>query len=300
MRSWPRLLLLFLLSACHPGGPKGAHQASARHVISDGVVEIGGGLALHIHCVGEGAPTVVMDAGLGNDGSVWKDVQRELGRSTRVCAYDRAGMGYSTGPAPRPHTNRQMARELQALLTSSGHEGPYVLVGHSMGGINVRLFEAEHSELVVGVVLIDATVDPRPFWSLIPDDELRKFREMLPHLGEGTDIDTFAAGAADMRASSKSLGKKPLVVLTRSVEDEQPWASAELLAETLRRWHEQQAQLPSLSSNALQVIVRNSRHYIQRDAPGITVAAIGEVIRAARTQTPLNEAVLSSLNRQRE
>ena len=300
MRSWPGLLLLLASSACHAGAPQPARLAATRDVISDGVVEIGGGLALHIHCLGEGSPTVVMDAGLGNDGSVWNDVQREVGRSTRVCAYDRAGMGYSNGPAPRPHTNRQMARELHALLTRSGNDGPYVLVGHSMGGINVRLFEAEHPEPVVGMVLVDATVDPRPFWSLFPDEELRKFREMLPQVGEGTDVDTFAAGAADMRASSNSLGKKPLVILTRSVEDVQPWASAELLAETQRLWHAQQAQLRRLSSNSLQIIVRKSRHYIQNDAPGITAAAIGEVIRAARTQTRVDEAVLASLNHKRE
>lgn len=283
-------LLLPLLFSCHAGAPNALPRAVAPPVVTDGMVDIGG-LSLHIHCVGQGAPPVVMDAGLGNHGGVWRDVQLQVGRFTRACVYDRAGTGYSSA-APTPHTNRQMARELHQLLTRSGLAGPYVLVGHSMGGMNVRLFEVEHPDQVAGMVLVDATVDPERSRSLVPDEEMKKFREMLPKIGEGLDFETFAAGAADMRASSRSLGAKPLVVLTRSVEDAQPWASPEQLAEMLRIWQEMQAKLPQLSSNSLQVVVPHSHHYIQLEAPQIVVAAIGEVVKAVRTQGRLNEAAL--------
>src|SRR4051794_10933016 len=114
-----------------------------------------GGYRLHIQCVGAGSPTVVLDAGLGGSSLDWSLVQPELGRSTRVCAYDRAGMGWSD-PSPQPRTPRQIADELHTLLTNAGIAGPYVLVGHSLAGKNVRLFALAHPEQVVGMVLVDA------------------------------------------------------------------------------------------------------------------------------------------------
>src|SRR4051794_24787976 len=113
-----------------------------------------GGYRLHIQCVGAGSPTVVLDAGLGGSSLDWSLVQVELGRTTRMCAYDRAGMGWSD-PGPQPRTPRQIADELYTLLTNAGVAEPYVLVGHSLGGKNVRLFALSHSEQVVGMVLVD-------------------------------------------------------------------------------------------------------------------------------------------------
>ena len=114
-----------------------------------------GGYRLHIQCVGAGSPTVVLDAGLGGSSLDWNLVQPELARTTRVCAYDRAGMGWSER-SPQPRTPRQIADELHTLLTNAGVAGPYVLVGHSLGGKNVRLFALSHPEEVAGIVLVDA------------------------------------------------------------------------------------------------------------------------------------------------
>ena len=200
MRPWLSLAFALLLPACHASVPSSAKQETQAAPLDD-VIDIGG-LALHLRCVGQGEPTVVMEAGLGNDGSVWKHVQPEVARFARACVYDRAGMGRSRGPAPKPHTNRQMARELHALLTRAGLAGPWIVVGHSMGGLNVRLLEAEHPEQVAGMVLVDATVDPARTWSLIPDAKLRDFKENIPRLGEGLDFETFLSGTADARAST--------------------------------------------------------------------------------------------------
>jgi alpha/beta hydrolase fold len=104
-----------------------------------------GGERLHIDCVGEGSPTVVLESGLGGSSLDWRLVQPELGKTTRVCAYDRAGMGWSD-PSPQPRTPRQIADELHTLLTHAGIAGPYVLVGHSLGGKNVRLFALTHPD----------------------------------------------------------------------------------------------------------------------------------------------------------
>jgi pimeloyl-ACP methyl ester carboxylesterase len=99
--------------------------------VLDGLVDIGG-RSLHIHCAGHGSPVVVLDAGLGNDGGTWADVQPELARFTRACVYDRAGRGYSD-PSPKPHTSQHIVTDLHELLGRAGIEGPYVLVGHSLG-----------------------------------------------------------------------------------------------------------------------------------------------------------------------
>src|SRR5215210_7142030 len=96
-----------------------------------------GGYLLHINCIGTGSPTVVIDAGWGDWSASWSSwVQPEVAKTTRVCTYDRAGMGYSE-PGPLPRTAEQFAKELHTLLQNAGIQGPYVLVGHSMGGLPV-------------------------------------------------------------------------------------------------------------------------------------------------------------------
>src|SRR5881397_2830757 len=96
-----------------------------------------GGYRLHIQCVGTGSPAVVLDAGLGGMSLAWNLVQTEIGQTTQVCAYDRAGMGWSDA-GPQPRTPGQIARELHTLLANAGIAGPYIVVGHSVGGKNVR------------------------------------------------------------------------------------------------------------------------------------------------------------------
>jgi pimeloyl-ACP methyl ester carboxylesterase len=107
-----------------------------------------GGNRMHIHCVGQGSPTVVLDAGLGGFSLDWNLVQPELAATTRVCAYDRAGYGWSD-PSPQPRTPRQIADELHTLLFTAGVKGPYVLVGHSAAGKHVRLYADLYPQEVV-------------------------------------------------------------------------------------------------------------------------------------------------------
>jgi pimeloyl-ACP methyl ester carboxylesterase len=114
-----------------------------------------GGYKLHLYCTGEGSPTVILDA-MGPGWSIyWSQVQPEIAKVTRVCSYDRAGFGWSdTGRLPR--IGRRMAGELHQLLTNGGISGPYVLVGHSLGGFVARLYRQAHPNDVVGIVLVDA------------------------------------------------------------------------------------------------------------------------------------------------
>src|SRR3712207_1859863 len=93
-----------------------------------------GDYSLHINCVGQGSPTVVLDAGSGEWSAQWVRVQRQVSGTTRVCAYDRAGMGWSV-MGPEPRDAKQITSELHTLLGKAGIEEPYVLVGHSFGGM---------------------------------------------------------------------------------------------------------------------------------------------------------------------
>jgi pimeloyl-ACP methyl ester carboxylesterase len=137
-----------------------------------------GGHRLHITAQGEGGPTVVLDAGLAHVSTVWNFVQPEVAKFTRVCTYDRAGHAWSEhGPAPR--ASRQICQELHALLANAHIPGPYVLVGHSFGGLNMYLYACMYPEEVAGLVLLDALskdinqYTPRQFRSFVIVNRLK-------------------------------------------------------------------------------------------------------------------------------
>ncbi|MDO6543903.1 alpha/beta fold hydrolase [Photobacterium sanguinicancri] len=115
-----------------------------------------GGYKMHINCMGEGSPTVLMEAGAGDFSVTWSAVQPKLSQTTRVCSYDRSGFGWSEPNAEQARTSQTMVQELETLLANTNIEDELVLVGHSFGGLNVRLFADRHLDKVVGVVLVDA------------------------------------------------------------------------------------------------------------------------------------------------
>jgi pimeloyl-ACP methyl ester carboxylesterase len=115
-----------------------------------------GGYRLHLHCTGRGEPTVVLIAGSGDFSFDWSLVQPGVSRFTRVCSYDRAGLAWSD-PGPTPRTMRQDAYELHALLRAAGIKSPYILVGHSVGGLIARVYGEQYPKEVAGMVLVDPT-----------------------------------------------------------------------------------------------------------------------------------------------
>jgi pimeloyl-ACP methyl ester carboxylesterase len=148
-----------------------------------------GGYRLHLYCMGEGSPTVIIEAGSASYSLDWHDVQSRLSGTTRVCAYDRAGYGWSEAGA-EPRAGEQIVADLQTLLERAGVEGPYLLVAHSLGGIYSRLFAQQNPGRVVGMVLVDtrhADVGQRlPPGFANRDEELRGTLLMagrLAHLG---------------------------------------------------------------------------------------------------------------------
>lgn len=113
-----------------------------------------GGFKLHLDCVGSGSPAVVFDAGLGRSADDWSKVQQSVRETTRACTYDRAGYGWSD-PGPAPRTSGRLASELRTLLARAEVPPPYIVVGHSFGGYNARLFSSFFPNDTLGLVLVD-------------------------------------------------------------------------------------------------------------------------------------------------
>jgi pimeloyl-ACP methyl ester carboxylesterase len=111
---------------------------------------------LNLDCSGEGGITVILDSGMGGSALDWILVQPEVAKFTRVCSYDRAGYGWSD-VSPVSRTSLQIAQELKSLLDAAGEKGPFVMVGHSFGGYNVRVFTGQYPKQVLGLVLVDAS-----------------------------------------------------------------------------------------------------------------------------------------------
>src|SRR5512140_2116427 len=150
------LLFLILVGAIYESA---AEAADAKAYPPPGKMVDVGGYRLHINCTGSGSPTVVIESGWGASSAGWAWVQPEVAKTTRVCTYDRAGMGWSEA-SPEPRTAREYAKELHTLLTNAKEPGPYVLVGHSMGGYTVLVYAHDYPAEVSGLVLIDAQALP--------------------------------------------------------------------------------------------------------------------------------------------
>jgi pimeloyl-ACP methyl ester carboxylesterase len=159
------------------------------------MVDVGGHL-LHINCSGAGTPLVVFDAGLGDSNLVWATVQEQLAATTRVCSYDRAGVGWSE-PGPKPRTFLRAAEELHTLLANTGEIGPFVLVGHSAGVNTIRLFAQTYPEQVAGLVLIEPPI----------------LGEVNPILLSGIHAMRLALGGLSRTGGIRLLGKLSLMKL---------------------------------------------------------------------------------------
>ena len=147
-----------------------AEAADAKAYPPPGELVDVGGYRLHINCTGTGSPTVVIDAGLGDWSTTWAGyVQPEVAKTTRVCTYDRAGMGWSE-PGPLPRDAAQFATELHTLLQNANIPGPYIMVGHPLGGLVVRVFVHEHASEIAGVVLVDS-MNPKQLTSSPTDGQ---------------------------------------------------------------------------------------------------------------------------------
>jgi pimeloyl-ACP methyl ester carboxylesterase len=256
------------------------------------LVDIGGGRSLYLNCVGSGSPTVLLEAGFGGNTNNWSAVQPQLGRTTRTCAYDRAGLGNSL-PIPGVHDAGDEIDDLERLLDHAHLAPPYVVVGHSYGGLLARLFAHAHPDQTAGVVLVDSmgrNQDRRllALWRAAP----ARVRRMLPKpTGETIEDGVNILAGEALAGKITTLGDTPVAVVTRG----QSGAENEGLPPRVRRafdgiWTRMQDELAALSSDHLHVVATRSDHFVQSFAggqPPVVIGAVRAVVTAARTHNHL-------------
>ena len=283
------LLVSFLLAGCggHGEQARTTKRAPNLGVVTNGgdLVDIGGGRSLYLKCVGSGGPTVILEAGFGGTTNDWDAVQPQLGRTMRVCAYDRAGLGNSVA-LPGVHDAGDEVADLERLLERARVEPPYVLVGHSYGGLLVRLFARAHPDDTAGIVLVEAMgrdQDRRLLrvWRALPARERNRLpKPTAEPVADGVDI---RAGEA-LDAKGKALPAVPLAVITRGRPDEQLPPAADAA------WMRLQDELAAMSPEHVHVVAARSGHFVQSFAdgqPGVVLRAIRAVEAAARSRTSL-------------
>ena len=253
-----------------------------------------GGRKLQLLSRGTSTPAVVIEAGMGEpavESGSWRKVIDEISKTNRVIVYDRAGLGKSD-PAPKlPRTSLDVANDLNALLTKAGIAGPYLLVGHSYGGMHLRMFASQYPGKVLGMVLVDsAHPDQDEKWLAAlpaPDpngpESIRKARQFLA--GRTTpdsnpeQIDP-KASAAQVRAAL-DLGDKPVVILSHSSSFRLDASLPEEVSLELEKVVEQlQADLKRISSNSTLRQSAKGGHNLHAEDPALVIAGIREALEA--------------------
>jgi len=171
------LLAVAALIAIFGGAPSWAAGPRNTQIIDDPVylkaqqlVRVDGDRRLNLYCTGKGSPTVIFDSGLGEGLNVWALVQPQVAKTTRACSYDRAGLGFSD-PTNEERTSAFLVADLRKLIVAARIKPPYVLVGHSFGGMNIKLFAETYPRDVAGLVFVDPSHEDlaQRSWDLAPD-----------------------------------------------------------------------------------------------------------------------------------
>jgi pimeloyl-ACP methyl ester carboxylesterase len=284
------------------------------HPLHGQLVDVGGGRRVYLSCAGSGTPVVVIVPGYGGLSSTAEWIARDVARDTRVCVYDRAGRGWSDA-APDQQDGIAIASDLEAALTAAHEAAPFVLAGHSFGGLYVRAFAARYPDRTAGVVLLDAT-DPRMFTKVPGYPRLyeiaRRVTALFPSLARFGLVRLANQHASDSLPSASRADEQlfsPTARLARSQRDE--WAAAPAamqqaaslvtledrplmvvtaLKDALEGWVPLQDELAKLSRNSSHWAVPTATHASlveYRAEAAISSQAIREVVGAVRTSTLL-------------
>ncbi len=315
------LVLVILATATAVSGSIAKSNLAKQHPAPGQLVDVGG-YKLHINCIGQGSPTVLLEGGLGEYSLTWAHVQPGIAQNTRVCAYDRAGYGWSE-VSPDPRTAVNEVEELHRLLVNANIQGPYLLVGHSLGGMLVRMYAKNYPDEVAGMVLVDSMHEalairfpnsnkvlqemtgqlrlyaflsssgimalapqnvPNPG---LPDEAYAQYQAVTATSGFFktflAELDAIEASSTEARAlDMTSFGDMPLIVLSAG---KQQTVSSFTEAENQKLWEEMQAlqsELADHSSTGKQIVAEQSGHDIQLEQPDLVVDAIREMLAALR------------------
>lgn len=248
-----------------------------------------GGYSLYLYCTGMGSPTVILEAGLEGDHRSWEQVQSEIAESTRVCSYDRAGLGNSDrGPVPRDA--KLTTADLHALLTQADIAPPYILVGHSFGGLLTRRYVFEYPDEVTGMIFVDSLHED--WWqaalALLPADashdseRLSSFRNYLMRdwrnpLGN-REVMEIPAVVEQIRETG-NFGDMPITVLTAGTFNVlNPGLPPDLETSLANLFRELQGRIAALSTVGTQTVIPDSGHNMPRENPQAIADAIRDMI----------------------
>ncbi|MCB0128761.1 MAG: alpha/beta fold hydrolase [Caldilineaceae bacterium] len=323
LRWLSRVLLGLVITLLVLAGSGATYQAlatarDARTFPPPGQLVDVGGYKLHIYCLGTGAPTVITENGLGGSVPDWGLVQPAVSRSTRICSYDRAGSGWSEA-GPYPRTSRQISTELHTLLANAGVSGPFVLVGHSAGGMHVQVYAAQYPAEVAGLVLVDPTpaqamvhFTPEEQHSVLPNLGQFRLLQALQFFGVLRFVPLFEDPVLhvipeSLQAQIRVHRLKSGAMTALAAEAEGIAASIQQTAATtlppelplLILWHGVPAEPVALepparaamqevarqSKNGKFIVAENSGHTIPLERPDLVIAAINQVVEVARGNT---------------
>jgi len=290
---------LFRIIAALAGVCLAVWSTAAAAQVVDGRFDVGG-RAIRLACFGQGVPTVVIDAGMGTapvEDQAWRRIAERVSQVTRVCLHDRAGLGQSD-PAPESETRTSgsAAKDLEAALNAAGVEPPYLLAGHSIGGLNAQAFAGLFDDEVAGLVLISST-HPDQFQTWLAEfptataDEPTAVTRVRAYLSAvETDLSLnpermdFAASRREV-LRLRSLGDRPVVVATHSpswrMEPELPEPLAERLEAVTQNL---QRQFLRLSSASVQLVAPTAGHGLPHEDPSFVTRTLLEGVAAVRAR----------------
>jgi pimeloyl-ACP methyl ester carboxylesterase len=267
-----------------------------------GRVAIDGGRRLYLECRGSGGPTVILDSGLRGRADVWSHAVRAgdeavfpgVARFTRVCAYDRPGTASGpdavsrSDPVPMPRAVRSIVTDLHALLAAAAVPGPYVMVGHSTGGLIGRRYASSFPAEVAGLVLVDAISEAVPKAMTKRDWRFFNRRYLVarsPELAGYADLETiaFRKSFAQMRKAPKPPRGIPLVVLSKRKRFGVPADAPRGFSRALERaWRAGQRYLATLAPKTPRIVAKRSGHNIHVDQPGLVVREVRRILSRIR------------------
>ena len=284
-----------------------SHLALERNT-APGEMVVVDGRQMHLICQGQGSPAVILESGMPGTALGWVSVIEDIASFARVCAYDRAGWGWSeAGPEPRTISN--ITGELRDLLRTAQVGPPYVLVGHSFGGLVVQVYASQFPDEVAGMVLVDSSHPDlaRRTGNLDRMGRVAFRLKLLAPLGIARLMIDVPSGNPESRPSSVRVMEKELLATTRSFRamasemeglreslnqaaEDRPRLGRKplvVLTEGRRRmefWHALQEQFTELSDSSEWRVVNGAGHFIHQDEPEIVVDAIRRAVESARGQ----------------
>lgn len=297
-------LTLVLATVCTQISDATIDDSSTRPVAPGTFIWVGNH-RLHLNCIGEGSPTVIFDSGLGGSSLDWVRVQPQVASFSRACSYDRAGYGWSDA-GPQPRDSARISRELEILLGNASVPAPYLLVGHSFGGFNVRLYSHNNPQQVAGLVLVDPS----------HEDQFRRFEEAdvgstAPRHGSfivgnafqvpdalpeevvpvaqsfaitRSNMAAFRSELLHLRSSAKqlrntSLPDIPVVVISHRIDEA---AASAIEAKREKIWMDMQSDLARRALRGKHVVSAMDDHYVHLSQPQLVVDSIRDVIERSR------------------